>query len=76
MRPRPPSFIGQTITADGSTAQLVERRGDLDPDAGPRGHEGDDHDLDAKGNVVATQTTSLTAGSQTFTWDGKTLGRA
>ena len=63
-------FIGQTVTADGKTAQLNDGAAtwSLTPS---RAGKATITINDAKGNVVATQTKALTAGAQTFTWDGR-----
>ncbi|WP_375407774.1 flagellar hook assembly protein FlgD [uncultured Methylobacterium sp.] len=63
-------FIGQTVTADGKTAQLNGGAAtwSLTPS---RAGKATITISDAKGNVVATQNKALTAGAQTFTWDGR-----
>lgn len=66
------SYIGKTVTTDGTSAQLQngEATWTLDPArAAPKAVI---TISDSKGNVVATQTTALNAGSQSFTWNGKT----
>jgi flagellar basal-body rod modification protein FlgD len=66
------SYIGKTVTADGSASQLSKGSASwtLTPDRAAS--KAVITILDSKNNVVATQNTSLTGGNQTYTWNGKT----
>ncbi|MCJ2054552.1 flagellar hook assembly protein FlgD [Methylobacterium sp. J-070] len=66
------SYIGKTITADGSTSQLSGGSASWNLSPARAASKAVITILDSKNNVVATQTTSLAAGSQTYTWNGKT----
>ncbi|MEG9528127.1 MAG: flagellar hook assembly protein FlgD [Hyphomicrobiales bacterium] len=66
------SYIGKTITADGSSAQLSNGSASWTLAPARAASKAVITILDSKNNVVATQTTSLSAGSQTYTWNGKT----
>ncbi|KQT84328.1 flagellar hook capping FlgD N-terminal domain-containing protein [Methylobacterium sp. Leaf466] len=65
-------FIGQTVTADGRTAQLKDGAANWSLTPARAAKQATITISDAKGNVVATQTKALTAGAQTFAWDGRT----
>ncbi len=64
-------FVGQTVTSDGKTATLEEgeARWTLTPARAAKAAV--ITISDAKGNVVATKTKALSAGAQSFTWDGR-----
>lgn len=66
------SYIGKTITTDGTSAQLQNGSATWTLDPARAAAKAVVTISDSKGNVVATQTTSLTAGSQNYTWNGKT----
>ncbi len=66
------SYIGKTVTTDGTSAQLQDGTATWTLDPARAAPKAAITISDAKGNVVATQTTALTAGSQAFTWNGKT----
>ncbi|MCJ2123627.1 flagellar hook assembly protein FlgD [Methylobacterium sp. J-077] len=66
------SYIGKTITADGSASQLSKGSASWTLTPARAASKAVVTILDSKNNVVATQTTSLTAGSQTYSWNGKT----
>ncbi|GJE10651.1 MULTISPECIES: flagellar hook assembly protein FlgD [Methylobacterium] len=66
------SYIGKTITADGSTSQLSNGSASWNLTPSRAASKAVITILDSKNNVVATQATSLTAGSQAYTWNGKT----
>lgn len=64
-------FIGQTVNADGKTAQLKDGTASWSLTPARAASKATITISDAKGNVVATQSKALTAGAQTFTWDGR-----
>ena len=66
------SYIGKTVTADGSTSQLAGGSASWSLTPARAASKAVITILDSKSNVVATQTTSLAAGSQSYTWNGKT----
>ncbi|MCJ2092392.1 flagellar hook assembly protein FlgD [Methylobacterium sp. J-072] len=66
------SYIGKSITADGSASQLSKGSASWTLTPARAAPKAVVTILDSKNNVVATQTTSLTAGSQTYSWNGKT----
>ena len=66
------SYIGKSITADGSSSQLSNGSASWTLTPARAASKAVVTILDSKNNVVATQTTSLTAGSQTYSWNGKT----
>ncbi|MDP4021506.1 flagellar hook assembly protein FlgD [Methylobacterium sp. NEAU 140] len=66
------SYIGKTVTADGLGGQLAEGSATWTLNPARAAAKATITILDAKSNVVATQTKALAAGSQTFTWNGKT----
>ncbi|WP_336489165.1 flagellar hook assembly protein FlgD [Methylobacterium nigriterrae] len=65
------SFIGQTVTADGKSAQLQDGSATWNLNPARAAAKATITITDSKGNVVGTQTKSLSAGAQTFTWDGR-----
>ncbi|MCJ2133696.1 flagellar hook assembly protein FlgD [Methylobacterium sp. J-026] len=66
------SYIGKTVTADGSTSQLAGGSASWSLTPARAASKAVITILDSNSNVVATQTTSLAAGSQSYTWNGKT----
>lgn len=64
-------FIGSTITADGAAAQLKGGSAEWKVSL-PRAGSANVTIKNASGNVVQTYTTSLSAGDQTYKWDGTT----
>jgi flagellar basal-body rod modification protein FlgD len=64
-------FIGATITSDGATTRLEKGKAEWQVNV-PRGGVATITIKDSKGSVVQTQTRTLVAGDQKFTWDGKT----
>ena len=66
------SYIGKTVTTDGTSAQLQDGEATWTLDPARAAPKAVVTISDSKGNVVATQTTALNAGSQSFTWNGKT----
>ncbi len=69
------SYVGQTVTADGSTTQLQNGSAQwsfsLDRTATATVNV-----IDSSGNVVYTQTGSFPSGISNFTWNGKSTGGA
>ena len=65
------SLIGKTVTADGRSATLDDDGATWQLTPARAAKSATITISDAKGNVVATKTTTLSAGSQTFTWDGR-----
>lgn len=63
-------FIGSTITADGATTKLSGGKAEWTVNV-PRAGTATVTIKDAKGSIVRTMTASLTAGDQSFKWDGK-----
>lgn len=68
------SFIGMEVTAEGATAPLANRRAEWTLNAARSATQAQISIRDASGAVVATQTKALSAGAQTFNWDGRTTG--
>lgn len=64
-------FIGQTVTADGRVADLKDGAANWTLTPARAVKQATITITDAKGNVVATQTKALTAGAQSFAWDGR-----
>lgn len=64
-------FVGQTVTADGAATQLSAGKAEWKLNAS-KGGTATITIKDAKGNVVYSGTKTLTAGDQTYSWDGKT----
>ncbi|AWN51279.1 MULTISPECIES: flagellar hook capping FlgD N-terminal domain-containing protein [unclassified Methylobacterium] len=64
-------LIGKTVTADGATTSLAEGAATWTLNPARAAAKAVMTITDAKGNVVATQTKALPAGSQSFTWDGR-----
>ena len=65
------SFVGQTVTVDGKTTTLEEGKASWTLNPARAATQAVITIMDAEGNVVATKSTTLKAGSQTFTWDGR-----
>lgn len=64
-------FVGQSVTADGAATQLKEGKAEWKLNAS-KGGTATITIKDANGKVVQTGTTTLTAGDQSYSWDGKT----
>lgn len=64
-------FIGSTVTADGTTTRLVNDKADWKVSMASAG-TATITIKDSKGSVVQTLTKTLTAGDQTYSWDGST----
>lgn len=64
-------FIGQTVTADGRTADLSDGVATWALSPARAAKQALVTISDAKGNVVATRATALAGGPQNFTWDGR-----
>ncbi|WP_376986244.1 flagellar hook assembly protein FlgD [Bosea sp. R86505] len=64
-------FIGATITSDGATTRLEKGKAEWQVNV-PRGGVATITIKDSKGSVVQTLTKTLTAGDQTYSWDGTT----
>ncbi|KMO40517.1 flagellar hook capping protein [Methylobacterium variabile] len=64
-------LIGKTVTADGATTSLAEGSATWTLNPARAATKAVLTITDAKGNVVATQTKALPAGSQSFSWDGR-----
>ncbi|WP_407527629.1 flagellar hook assembly protein FlgD [Methylobacterium oryzisoli] len=64
-------LIGQTVTSSGITAPLAKGAAAWTLNAARAATRATLTISDAKGNAVATQTKALTAGTQTFAWDGR-----
>jgi flagellar basal-body rod modification protein FlgD len=64
-------FIGQTVTSDGKTADLTDSGATWTLTPSKAATQATITIKDAKGNVVASQTKSLTSGAQTYVWDGR-----
>jgi flagellar basal-body rod modification protein FlgD len=64
------SFVGSTIVADGSSSRLNNGRAEWQLDAA-RGGTGIITIKDSKGNVVGTDSVTLSAGQQTYRWNGR-----
>ncbi|KRE02279.1 flagellar hook capping protein [Bosea sp. Root381] len=64
-------FIGSTITADGATTRLESDKAEWQINV-PRAATATITIKNANGSIVQTLTKTLTAGDQTFTWDGTT----
>ena len=65
------SFVGQTVTSDGKTATLEDGKATWTLNPARAAKTALVTISDAKGNIVATKSKSLTAGPQGFTWDGR-----
>ncbi|WP_082540236.1 flagellar hook assembly protein FlgD [Bosea sp. Leaf344] len=65
------NFIGTTITADGATAGLKDGKAEWHVNM-PRAGTATVTIKNAAGSVVKTATVSLSAGDQTYAWDGTT----
>jgi flagellar basal-body rod modification protein FlgD len=66
------TFVGMTVTADGAAAQLKDGAAEWRLTLGRSAAQATIDIRDAAGNTVAVQTGPLAAGSQTFSWDGRT----
>src|SRR5215213_7164796 len=66
------SFIGMQVTADGATTRLANGSARWVLNPARNASQAAITIRDKNGGVVATRTSALTAGAQTFTWDGKT----
>jgi flagellar basal-body rod modification protein FlgD len=64
-------FMGLSVTADGSTATLSNGAASWTLSPAKAAAKATITIKDANGSVVTTKSTSLAAGAQTFTWDGK-----
>jgi flagellar basal-body rod modification protein FlgD len=64
-------FIGATVTADGTTTRLIDGKADWNVNMASAG-TATITIKDSKGSVVQTLTRTLTAGDQTYSWDGST----
>jgi flagellar basal-body rod modification protein FlgD len=65
------SFVGNRVTMDGATSQLKDAKAEWKLDA-PRGGSATITIKNSSGSVVATRNMTLSAGSQSFNWDGRT----
>jgi flagellar basal-body rod modification protein FlgD len=65
------SFVGMNVAADGATTRLTDGKAEWRLNA-PRAASGTITIRDKDGNVVATETKPLTAGQQTYSWNGRT----
>ncbi|HSP26822.1 MAG TPA: flagellar hook capping FlgD N-terminal domain-containing protein [Saliniramus sp.] len=66
------TFVGMHVKADGATTQLNNGAAAWTLNLGRSAAQATIDIVDAAGNTVATQTRPLAAGSQTFSWDGRT----
>ena len=66
------SYIGKTVTASGASSQLSGGSAAWTLTPARAASKAVITILDSNSNVVATQATSLAAGSQAYTWNGKT----
>lgn len=66
------SFIGRRIQAAGPHAELADRQAQWTLTLPRAASRAVIEVLDSSGTVVATETRSLQAGEQTFSWDGRT----
>lgn len=67
-------FVGKDVTADGSSASLSGGSASWTLTADKAVAKATVTIKDSDGSTVMTKTTSLPAGAQTFTWDGKNAG--
>ena len=65
-------FIGLNVSADGATTSLANGQAGWNLTAARAAKTAAITISDKDGNVVATKTASLAAGSQSFAWDGRT----
>ncbi|MET0258614.1 MAG: flagellar hook assembly protein FlgD [Methylobacterium sp.] len=65
------SFIGKSVTADGTKTTLSDGEATWTLTPARAATKALITISDDKGNVVATKSTTLTAGANAFTWDGK-----
>lgn len=68
------NYVGLTVTADGSSAPLANGAASWTINPAKAAAKATVTIKDQNGGVVATKTTSLPAGSQTYSWDGKNAG--
>jgi flagellar basal-body rod modification protein FlgD len=66
------SFVGMQVTADGAATRLTDKGANWTLTAPKAVAKAVLTVKDRDGNVVATSQRPLTAGQQTFTWDGRT----
>ncbi|MCG6121951.1 MAG: flagellar hook assembly protein FlgD [Microvirga sp.] len=66
------SFVGMRVQASGETAQLVDGQAEWTLDVPRSASRATIEIRDQSGNVVATNSGSLDAGRQIFSWDGMT----
>lgn len=66
------SFVGMTVTADGAATNLSGGSAKWTLNAARAVPQAVVEIRDATGNVVATRSVPLSAGAQTFSWDGLT----
>lgn len=66
------SFVGKTVTADGSTAPLKNGSAKWNVNLPSDASKVTLTVTDDKDNVVWTETTSMAAGDNAYTWNGKT----
>ena len=66
------SFIGKQVTADGATTRLANGSARWVLNPARNASQAAITIRDKNGGVVATRTGALTAGAQSFAWDGKT----
>jgi flagellar basal-body rod modification protein FlgD len=69
------NFVGMTVTADGAAAPFNGTSGTWNLNA-PRASTATVTVKNSSGETVWTEQRSLTAGDQTFTWDGRTTAGA
>ncbi len=65
------SYIGKSVTTDGLASQLSQGQASWNLTPARDATKAVITITDSKGNVVATQTTALKSGSQSFNWNGK-----
>lgn len=65
-------FVGAEVTADGATSALADGAAQWQLTAPRAASEAVITITDASGSVVATDNRTLTAGPQTYAWDGRT----
>ena len=66
------SFVGMTVRADGKEARLADGRAEWTLDVPVNAARTTIEIRDQNGNTVATRSGALSAGRQTFSWDGAT----
>jgi flagellar basal-body rod modification protein FlgD len=65
------NFVGMNVTADGATTQLSDGKAEWRLNLA-RAASGTITIRDQAGNVVSTETKALSAGSQSYVWNGRT----